>query len=91
MVLGSQGKGATWEPGLPNCISTHQTKNGKNMAFLMGENKPRTWIQIAVISGVLAIPLVSLSGNKQSTATATQVSPASQAQKKVVLKNLGMV
>ena len=61
------------------------------MAFQIGENKPRTWIQIFVITGVLAIPLVSLVGNKESTAAATQVSPASQAQKKVVLKNLGMV
>jgi len=60
------------------------------MAFLIGENKPRTWIQIAAITGVLAIPLVSV-GNKQSTAAATQVPSASQAQKKVVLKNLGMV
>jgi hypothetical protein len=46
--------------------------------------------EIFVIAGVLAVPLLSLAGNKESTAAAPQVL-ASQGQKKVVLKNLGMV
>ena len=41
MVLGSQGQGATWNLASRTVSQRTQTKNGKNMAFLIGENKPR--------------------------------------------------